>query len=216
VTLTQNDRIRVLAADRQPLFRDAVARVLRQRTGFMLVGEVADGRTALDVIGRDAPDVAIVDLRLPGLDGPRVLNAVVRDGLLTRVILVAGEGDACAAYEALAAGAAGWFSKAAGERELCSAIATVARGEVALSADAQTAVAEEIRRRASGASPLLDGRDRRILELVAEGHGARAIGLELHTSTSTVRSSLLRLYKRLGVSDRAAAVAAALRRGLIE
>lgn len=208
--------IRVLAADRQPLFREAVARAVRQRSGFQLVGEVADGRAALAAIEREAPDVAIVDVRLPGLDGPRVLNAVVRDELRTRVLLFATAREAGAAYEAIAAGAAGWLSKVADEHELCTAIVAVARGEVALTADVQTAIAAEIRRRANGPEPLLDDRERRMLSLVAQGRSAQEIGRELHLSTGAVKSSLLKLYKRLGVSERAAAVAVALRRGLID
>jgi two-component system, NarL family, nitrate/nitrite response regulator NarL len=208
--------VRVLAADRQPLFREAVARAIRQRAGFQLVGEVADGRAALDAIERQEPDVAVLDLRLPELDGPRVLNAVVRDELRTRVLLFATASESGGAYDAIAAGAAGWLSKGADERELCTAIAAVARGGVALTPDVLTAIAAEIRRRSSGAEPLLDDRERHVLALVAQGRTAREIGLELHVSTGTVKSTQLRLYKRLRVSDRAAAVAEALRRGLIE
>jgi two-component system nitrate/nitrite response regulator NarL len=208
--------VRVLAAVRQPLFREAVARAVRQRAVLQLVGEVADGPGALEAIERDRPDVAVVDLHLPRLDGRRVLNAVVRDELQTRVLLLATASEAGRAYEAIAAGAAGWLSKRADEHELCSAIDAVARGDVALTADAQTAIAREIRRRASGAEPLLDDRERRVLGFVAQGRSAREIGRELNLSTGSVKSCQLRLYKRLGVSDRAAAVAVALRRGLID
>jgi len=210
------DPIRVLAADRQPLFREAVARAVRQRSRLQLVAEVADGRAALDGIERHMPDVAIVDIRLPGLDGARVLNAVVRDRLPTRVLLLAGVLDGSAAYEALEAGAAGWVSKAAGEAELCAAIIATAQGQVALTSDAQTAVAAEIRRRATASEPVLSDREWLVLRLVADGWSASDIGHEIHLSTGSVKSSLLKLYKRLGVSERAAAVAVAMRRGLID
>jgi two-component system nitrate/nitrite response regulator NarL len=208
--------ISVLAADRQPLFREAVARAVRRRADFRLVGEVADGRAALQAIERDAPDVAVVGLRLPELDGPQVLNAVVRDDLRTRVLLLATAREAGSAYAALEAGAAGWLSKVADERQLCSAIVTVAGGEVALSPDAQTAVAAEIRRRANRGEPVLDDRDRRILLFVADWRSTTEIARALNVSGGTVKSSLVKVYKRLGVSDRAAAVAVALRRGLID
>jgi two-component system nitrate/nitrite response regulator NarL len=208
--------IRVLAANRQPLFRDAVTRAIRQRVGFQLVGEVADGRAALDAIEHELPDVAVIDLHLPELDGPRVLNAIVRDEVPTRVVVLAPASEAGGAYDALASGAAGWLSQAADERELCAAIVTVARGDVALTPDVQSAIAREIRRRASGTRPLLDDRERCVLALVADGRSAHEIARELHVSTGTVKSSLLKLYKRLGVSERAAAVAVALRRGLID
>jgi two-component system nitrate/nitrite response regulator NarL len=208
--------IRVLAAGRQPLLREAVARAVRQRASFQLVAEISDGRAALDAIERTCPDVAVLELRLAGLDGARVLNAVMRDGLATRVLLLAEASDADEAYAAIAAGASGWLSKRADEHELCAAIATVARGHVALAPDVQTAIASEIRRRAMRREPLLDERERSVLALVAQGRSAPAIARELGMSAGSVKSSLIRLYQRLGVSDRAAAVAVAMRRGLID
>lgn len=209
-------QIGVLAADRHPLFREAVARAVRQHTPFKLVAETGDGRAALECIRRDAPDVAVVDVRLPGLNGERLLNAVVRDGLATRVLLFADTVDGAAAYEAIATGASGWLSKAVGPDELCAAIAAAASGEVALTSDVQTAIAAEIRRRATVGEPVLTTRESLVLSRVAAGWSATEIARELHVSTSTVKSSLLGLYKRLGVSERAAAVAVAIRRGLID
>lgn len=210
------DQIRVLAADRHPLSREGLVRAVRQHAPFRLVAETGDGRAALLKIRREAPDVAIVDVRLPGLGGERVLNAVLRDGLPTRVLLFADAVDGSAAYEAIAAGASGWLSKAAGPEELCAAIAAAASGEVALTSDAQTAIAAEIRRRATVGEPVLTARESLLLSRVAAGWSATEIARELHVSTSTVKSSLLGLYKRLGVSERAAAVAVAIRRGLID
>jgi two-component system nitrate/nitrite response regulator NarL len=209
-------RIRVAVADRQPLFREALSRTVRQRVDFQLVAEDSDGRAALEAMRETAPDVAVIDLHLPGLDGKQVLNAVVRDELPTRVLLLAHPREAAGAYEALSAGAAGWLSKAADERQLCAAIVAVARGEVALTPDVQTAIASEIRRRARGAEPVLDDRERMVLGFLAEGRSAQEIAHELHLSTGTVKASLVRLYRRLGVSERAAAVAVALRHGLID
>lgn len=208
--------IRVLAAGRQPLFLDALGRAIRQRTGLQLVAEVTDGRAALDAIERRAPDVAVLDLRLPGLDGSRVLNAVVRDGLRTRVLMMADVRDTGGAYAAVAAGAAGWLSKRADAPELCDAIVTVAGGHAAFSADVLSAIAAEIRRRESGDRPLLDERERRVLSLVAQGRATRDIASELGLGMPTVKSTLAQVYRRLGVNERAAAVAVALRRGLID
>jgi two-component system nitrate/nitrite response regulator NarL len=213
---TPRSRVRVLVAARQPLLREAVARAVRQRVDLQLVAEVPDGPAALEAIERAAPDVAVVDSRLPRLDGGRVVRAVVRDGLDTRVLLLGAGGDSDGAYDALAAGAAGWLSAATHERELCGAIVAVARGGIAVSPDAQTALAAAIRRRASGDEPLLDARERRMLALVAQGRSASEIAAEMHVATGVVRSRLPRLYQRLGVSDRAAAVAVAIRRGLID
>jgi two-component system, NarL family, nitrate/nitrite response regulator NarL len=208
--------VRVLVADRQPLFREAVARAIRQRVALRLVDEVADGRAALAVIAREQPDVAVVDLHLPELDGPRLVNAVVRDDLHTRVLLLAPADEAGRAYEALEAGATGWLSKVADAVELCGAIETAAHGQVAMTPDVQTAVVAEMRRRSSAARRLVEERERRVLLLAAQGKTDREIGVELQVSTGTASATLLELYRRLGVSNRVAAVAEALRRGLID
>lgn len=209
--------IRVVVADRQPLFRDAAARAVRQCAQFRLVGEVGDGRSALRLLRAEHPDVAIVDVRLPGIDGRRVLNAAVRDGLASRILLISSADDAASSYAAIEAGAGGWLSRTVDAGELCAAIAAAARGEVALGRDAHTLIAGEIRRRAaSERDAILTERERQVLMFVADGLGAREIGERLHLSTGTVKSCLLQIYRRFEVSERAAAVAVALRRGLIE
>jgi two-component system nitrate/nitrite response regulator NarL len=208
--------ITVLAASRQPLFREAVSRAMRQRTGFRVVAESGDGREALQIIRRAGPDVAVVGVDLPGIDGHRVLNAVIRDELPTGVLLVGAMADSRASYDAIAAGAAGWLSMDADEGQLCDAVVAVARGDIALAPDVQHAIAAEIRRRSGAPRPVLDEREQQVLTLVAAGLSAERIAEQLHVSPGTVKSSLLRLYKRFGVSERAAAVAVAIRRGLIE
>jgi two-component system nitrate/nitrite response regulator NarL len=210
------DPIAVLAGDKQPLYREALARTVRQRAGLRLVGEVSDGRAALEAIVHSRPDVAVLDVRLPSLDGPRVLNAVVRDGLTTRVLLLSSAIEPTEAYGAIAAGAAGYLSKRTNVDELSGAIAAVAAGKTVLAPEAQTGIAREIRRRAQDHEPVLSKRERQVLALVAEGYSTRAIGCQLHLSTGTVKATLVKLYGRLGVSERAAAVAVALRRGLID
>jgi two-component system, NarL family, nitrate/nitrite response regulator NarL len=208
--------VRVLAADRQPLFREALARAVRRCSSLQLVAETADGRAALAAIERYTPDVAVIDLRLPLLDGRRVLNAVVRDELATRVVLVAAAFDGRTAYDALAAGAAGVLSKALDHDQVRAAVESVARGAIVIGEREQTVVAREIWRRASAAPPLLTERERSVLLLVAAGRGPAAIATALELGPATVKAVLLELYRRFGVSDRAALVAAALRRGLIE
>jgi two-component system, NarL family, nitrate/nitrite response regulator NarL len=209
-------QISVLAADHQPLFREGLARAIRQRAALRLVDEVADGRTTLDRILRHAPDVAIVDVDLRDLDGSQVLNAVVRDGVATRVLLIAPAIDPDEAYRAIEAGAAGMLSKHTGADDLCGAVETAAAGEVVLAPEAQTGLAAAIRRRALEPQPIISEREERILLLMADGQSAAEIGRTLHLSTGAVKSCMLRIYERLGVSERAAAVAAAMRRGLIQ
>ncbi len=146
-----------------------------------------------------------------------MLNAAVRDGLTSRILLIASADDGAAGYAAIEAGAGGWLSRGVDADELCAAIAAASRGEVALGRDAHTLIAGEIRRRAVGErDAILNEREQQVLLYVAEGLGAREIGELLHLSTGTIKSCLLQIYRRFGVSERAAAVAVALRRGLIE
>jgi len=208
--------VRVLAADGQPLYRDALARAIRERPELELVGQAGNGRDALEAIGAEQPDVAVIDRTLTGLSGEQVLNAVARDGLRTRVVLMAAQADPCEVYTALADGAAGYLTKQASARELCDAIAAVARGRTVLSPELQAGIAGEIRLRAPHDRPVMSDRERETLTLIAEGLSAPQIGRTLHLSTATVKTHLQHIYEKLGVSERAAAVAEAMRRGLLE
>ena len=208
--------MRVLAADGQPLYRDAVARAIRERPELELVAQVCDGREALEAIGAEQPDVAVIDRTLAGLSGKQVLNAVARDGLRTRVVLIAAQAEPGEVYAALAEGAAGYLTKDADARELCDAITAVARGRTVLAPELQAGVAGEIRLRAPHDRPVMSVRERETLTLIAEGLSAPQIGATLHLSTATVKTHLQHIYEKLGVSERAAAVAEAMRRGLLE
>jgi two-component system, NarL family, nitrate/nitrite response regulator NarL len=209
-------RIRVLAAHRHPLYSEAVSRAIRQRPELDLVGQASDAREALRAIGAEQPDVALIDGALEGLTGAQVLNAIGRDGLRTRVVMIAAEPDPELVYAALARGAAGFLTKDADGRELCDAITAVARGTTVLAPELQAGVAGEIRLRAVHERPFLSDREREVLKLVAEGLTAPQIARRIHLSTATVKTHLSHVYEKLGVAERAAAVAAAMRRGLVE
>jgi two-component system, NarL family, nitrate/nitrite response regulator NarL len=209
-------RVRVLAADSHPLYREAVGIAIRQRPELELVGQAREGREALDAIGAEQPDVAVVDQALRGLTAEQVLNAVGRDGLPTRVLIMASEPEPGTVYAAIAKGAAGYLTKYADARELCDAIAAIARGRTVLAPELQTGIAGEIRLRAVHDRPFLSAREQEILKLVAEGVTAPAIGGRLHLSTATVKTHLQHVYEKLDVCERAAAVAEAMRRGLLE
>ena len=202
--------------DGQPLFREALARAISARPELELVGEAGDGRAALAAIGSAEPDVVVVDGTLAGLTGKQVLRAVVRDGLRTRVVLIAARPEPGDVYTALVDGAAGYLTKDADARELCDAITAVARGATVVAPELQAGIAAEIRVRAPRDRPLMSERERQTLKLIADGLSAPAIGRNLHLSTATVKTHLQHIYEKLGVSERAAAVAEAMRRGLLE
>lgn len=209
-------RIRVLTGDDQPLFRDAVARVVRQRTQFELVGEVGDGLAALEAIDKLRPDVAILSLPLSGLDGERVLNAVVRDDLPTRIVLLTDERASTVAYRVMESGAAGCLTKAASAEQLCEAITTAAQGGVFLGPQLHGGIVAEIRLRSHDERSILTERESQMLRLMADGLSNPAIARRLHISLPTVKTHIRHLFEKLGTSDRAASVAEAMRRGLLE
>jgi two-component system nitrate/nitrite response regulator NarL len=209
-------RVRVLVVEDHPLFRKAVVDAVKARPDLEFVGESADGRDGLDAIRAELPDVAVVDVQMPGIDGFGVLNAVMRDGLPTRVLLLTASVDAAAAFKAVGAGAAGCLLKNASGDVICDAILAVARGETVLSAEVQAGIASEIRLRHTVDRPVLSPREHEILVLTASGLSAPDVAGQLILSPATVRTHLQHLYEKLGVSDRAAAVAEAMRRGLLE
>jgi two-component system nitrate/nitrite response regulator NarL len=180
------------------------------------VAQAGNGTDALKAIGAEEPDVAVIDGTLTGLSGEQVLNAVARDSFHTRVVLIAARPDPGQVYAALADGAAGYLTKSADAREICDAITAVARGSTVLAAELQAGVAREIRLRAPRERPFMSERERETLTLIAEGLSAPQIGQVLHLSTATVKTHLQHIYEKLGVSERAAAVAEAMRRGLLE
>jgi len=207
----------VLIADDHPLFREAIARVIAEEPDLELVAEAADGRAALDRIRELRPDVAVIDVRMPKLDGSDVLAALREEGLPTNVVFLSAFLDSKTVYEAVAAGANAYLSKEAETDEIVTAIKAAARGETILGPEVQTGLAEQIRlREESEARPRLSDREHEVLRMIAQGLSAPEIGERIHLSTATVKTHLQHLYEKLGVSERAAAVAEGMRRGLVE
>jgi two-component system nitrate/nitrite response regulator NarL len=152
---------------------------------------------------------------MPDLDGLEVLEAIVREGLGTRVLFVTATVAAAGAYELVQAGAAGVLEKDATPEAIGDALLRIAHGEIVLAPSVQAALARDVRDRREPA-PQLSPRELEVLRGLARGLSAPRIAAELHLAPSTVKTHLQRLYERLGVSDRAAAVAEGMRRGLIE
>jgi two-component system nitrate/nitrite response regulator NarL len=213
----RNGRVSVLVADDHPLFREGIERAVRGRPDLELVGAAADGREALDRIRDLLPHVAVLDLRLPLLDGLQVLNALTRDGVPTRVLFLSAWGDAELVYRAVQAGAAGYFRKEADREAILDAIAAVAGGRTAIEPELQAGVFEQVRLRGKAEDrPILTAREREVLTLMADGMSGPQIAARLIVALPTVKTHQARLYEKLGVSERAAAVAEAMRRGLLE
>jgi two-component system nitrate/nitrite response regulator NarL len=210
-------RVSVVVADDHPLFREGIERAVRGRPELELVGAAADGREALARIRELRPEVAVLDLRLPELDGLQVLNALTRDGVPTRVLFLSAFGEPEVVYRAVQAGAAGYFRKEADRDAILNGIAAVAHGRTAIEPELHGGVFDQIRQRGGDPDrPILTVREREVLALMAEGLSGPQIAQRMVVALPTVKTHQARLYEKLGVSDRAAAVAVAMRRGLLE
>jgi two-component system nitrate/nitrite response regulator NarL len=207
--------IRVVVADDHPLYREGVARALAA-AGCDVVGEADTGPQALDLIRELAPDIALVDYRLPPPDGIAIAAEIAQGELPTRVLLLSAYADQDLVYKALESGACGFVVKEARRQEIVTAVRDCAGGATFISPGLTAGIASVIRRRATTSAVPLSEREREILVRFAGGESIPAIGKALFLSTSTVKTHVQRLYEKLGVNDRAAAVAEGMRRGLIE
>ena len=211
-----NQRVRVVVADDHPLFREGLVRALTGSGQVEVVGEAENGPAALELIQKESPDVALLDYQMPGMDGAQVAAAVVRDELPTRVLLVSAHADSALVYHALQQGAAGYLPKESSRSEIITAVLDCAAGRDVLDPKIASGLAAEIRRRAEPSGPTLSAREREVLKLIADGGSIPMIAKTLFLAPSTVKTHVQRLYEKLGVGDRAAAVAEAMRRGRLE
>jgi two-component system nitrate/nitrite response regulator NarL len=210
------EKVRVVVGDDHPLFRDGVVRALNSSGSIDVVAEADDGLAALELIRTHEPQVALLDYRMPGLDGAQVAAAVRRDELPTRVLLISAHDESAIVYNALQEGAAGFISKESSRAELVEAVLTCAKGRDVVAPGLAAGLAGEIRRRNESQGPKLSQREREVLTLIASGRTIPAMAEQLYLAPSTVKTHVQRLYEKLGVGDRAAAVAEAMRRGLLE
>lgn len=208
--------LRVLIADDHPVFREGVAAALRRQDDFELVAECRTADEAAERIRELGPDVAILDNRMPGTATREVIAQLTGEGVGTRVLVLSAHDDAENVGAALEAGAAGYLTKEAERSVICEAVRRVARGETVIAYEVQAALAERLRSATARPRALLTEREQQVLQFLAEGKSAPAIAEELVLSATTVKTHLGNLYEKLGVSDRAAAVAEAMRRGLID
>ena len=210
------ERVRVVVCDDHPIFRDGVVRALASSDNVEVLAEAEDGPTALELIRQHRPDVALVDYRIPGLDGAQVAAAVQQDGFPTRVLIISAHDDSEIVYHTLKEGAAGFLPKESTKSEIINAVLECARGQEVLSPSLAAGLVREVRRHAETPGPALSPREREVLELIAAGKNIPTVAAELYLAPSTVKTHVQRLYDKLGVGDRAAAVAQAMRLGLLK
>src|ERR1700722_16639920 len=205
--------IRLLIADDHPVVRDGLSGMFAADPDFSVVGEAADGSQALRLADALRPDVILMDLRMPGMDGVTAIAELARRGSAARVLVLTTYDTDSHVLPAIEAGATGYLLKDAPRDELLRAVRAAARGEAVLSPSVATRLMSRFRA-PSGAGPL-SHRELEVLELVAAGSTNREAAARLFISEATVKTHLLNIYAKLGVSDRAAAVGEAFNRGLL-
>jgi two-component system nitrate/nitrite response regulator NarL len=202
-------------ADDHPVYLDGLAAAIERADDLELVATCRDGVQALDRIRSDPPDVAVLDLSMPRLGAHEVLEELGEAGMPCRVIVLSVHVAGDAVHDCLSLGATGYVVKDADRAEICDAIRGVAQGRTVVSGEALASMTVELQQRRTAEQGRLTPREGEILEMLAAGASAPDIAARLHLSTATVKTHLHNLYEKLDVSDRAAAVAEGMRRGLI-
>ena len=206
--------IRIVVADDHPIVRGGLVALLSAADDIEVVGEASDGEMAVRLALESLPDLVLMDLRMPGIDGDvataRILSA--QPGIRV-VVLTTYESDD-SILRAIEAGASGYLLKAAPQEEILAGIRSVARGEVALAPSIAALLVRRVRAPQTRSVTLSD-RETQVLALVATGMSNRTIAAELFVSEATVKTHLLHTFEKLGVSDRTRAVTLAMERGLL-
>ncbi|WP_428964737.1 response regulator [Micromonospora fluostatini] len=206
--------ISVLLVDDHALVRAGVAGLLAGEPDITVVGEAASGHEAVTAARALRPDVVLMDLRLPGLDGATATERVLAESPATRVVVLTTYETDADILRAVEAGAAGYLLKDVSRADLVAAVRTAARGDTVLAPSVATRLLRQVRQPAP-TRETLSPREVEVLRLVAQGRSNPEIGRELHIGEATVKTHLMRTFAKLGVSDRTAAVTTAMAAGLL-
>lgn len=208
--------IRLVLADDHPIVRAGLSGLLSDEHGFEVVGEAADGDEAVRLVAATHPDVVLMDLRMPRVDGvaatARICGGEAGEPVPRVLILTTYESDD-QILAAIEAGASGYLIKAAPRDEIVAGIRSVAAGQSALSPQVAIRLVERMRH--PGPDPTLTERETQVLRLAAAGRSNKQIAAALGIGESTVKTHLLKVFDKLGVADRTRAVTLAMERGLL-
>ena len=203
--------IRVLVADDHPVVRGGIVALLSAADDISVVAEAADGLEAVRLAAEHTPDVVLMDLRMPGLDGDEATARILAATPQVRVVILTTYESDASILTAIEAGASGYLLKAAPQDEIVAGVRSVARGEVALAPSIAAMLVQRVAKPAVTLSP----RETQVLALVAQGSSNPSIAAALFVSEATVKTHLLHVFEKLGVSDRTRAVTKAMELGLL-
>lgn len=205
----------LLVADDYPLYVEGLCRRVEGDGRFRLGGVAVDGDEAVRLCESVRPDVALVGWFLAGRRGPALFEQLREASAATRIVVLAGVVDPDVVHAAVGLGARGFLVKQETGPAVLDALDRVAQGSTAFSADAQACLVDAVRARAEDSDALPSPRESQILRFLVGGATSRQVAREMYLSEATVKTHLQRLYRKLGVSDRSAAVAEAMRRNWV-
>lgn len=204
--------IRVMLVDDHPIVRAGIAGMLAQTDGLEVVGEASNGHEALSLIASSSPDVLLLDLRMPVMDGPELIRVLREQGNQVGVLVLTTYDTDADILRAIEAGANGYLLKDTSLNDLVQAIRATHAGDSWLSPSVATQVMKSMRAPEIGR---LSSRELDVLRLVADGLSNKEIAVELSVSPATVKTHLIHVFRKLDVNDRTAAVTVALDRGIL-
>jgi DNA-binding NarL/FixJ family response regulator len=207
-----NTPVRLLIADDHPIVRAGFEGMLAEKPDLEVVGEAGNGEEAVRLADQLRPDVVLMDLRMPEVDGVEAIGRIKEEHPHVHVLVLTTYDSDADILRAIEAGATGYLLKDTPREELFRAIRAAARGEPVL---APSVTARLMQRAKSPSQAALSGREIEVLELVARGRSNRELAKDLHLSEATVKSHLIHIFDKLGVADRTAAVTVALERGIL-
>jgi DNA-binding NarL/FixJ family response regulator len=210
--MSEPESIRLLIVDDHPVVRDGLRGLFTGEEGFDVVAEAANGSDAVARAKAHDPDVVLMDLRMPGMDGVTAIRAMAAEGVRARVLVLTTFDTDSDVLPAIEAGATGYLLKDAPRDELLRAVRSAASGEAVLSPTVASRLLDQVRQ---PAKETVSQRELEVLQLVSSGATNREVAERLFISEATVKTHLLHIYAKLGVNDRAAAVGAAFERGLL-
>lgn len=205
--------IRLLIVDDHPVVRDGLRGMLSGQSDFLVVGEAADGQVGLQLAEQLTPNVVLMDLRMPGMDGVEATQRIRAAGLPVHVLVLTTYDSDADILRAIEAGATGYLLKDAPREELYRAVRAASQGQSYLSSGVAARVMGQLRRPEADA---LSPREVEVIRLVAQGGSNKEIARSLHISEATVKSHLLHIFAKLDVSDRTQAVTVAIHRGIVQ